>query len=1111
MWLTRFSLRNPIVVTLFFALVGLVGIAAFARMSRSVLPPIALPVVAISAPYPGAAPKEIERLVIVPIEEQLRTLPGIDRVTSFAQEGSAEIEARFRFGSAIESDRADVQEAVDAARPNMPADLVPPVVRERDPSQAPVLQEAISSGVLPLRALTDLVELQIAPALRGSAGVGTIVASGELTRQLTVVPRAGALAVVGGAPLDVVRAVASANDVFPGGELRSPQRVSSIGVRASADTAASLRLLPASVPSSGALRVGDVATVRDDYADPVARVTVDGQPAILLSISRAPDASSLTAIGSALRTLDALARQYPLVRFTPLRSEAPYTVAATNGVFTTIAEGIVLTVAVMLFFLRAWRSAAIAAIAIPASLCAALAAMWAMGFTIDVLSLMGLSITIGILVDDSIVVIEAIANAAKRGLKRDAAALEGRNEVGAAAFAITLVDVAVFAPIAFMSGIVGQFMREFGLVVVFATTCSLIVSFTLTPLLAARWSLRTRAPRETRTLPWMLRTRAARTIGRAARACAETTQRWETAIGETYATRWLPCAWNRRRAIAAITAAACAAALWLVGSGRIATEFSPPTTAGHASVSLTFPPGTPRGLSAARAQRLADPLLDDDGIRHVVVTSGLAFNGTTGVFATNVAQIDAILEDQTASADPTVDRLKSLAPLVPEAQISGAGRSMGGTAPVSYNVVGDGGAADVAAARIAAQLRANPFATDVRTSNAGVGPRIDIAIDPQKALLLGVGADDAAQTARIATGGAIAARVRTPSGLTNVVVRSDAASRGDLDETLRTVVRASDGRLVPLGDLTTVTATAEPVVVERENGRRIVSVTANTVNSAPIGLVTGPIARSLRDPNFLPAGARVEPRGDVEQFLDAATRIVESLALAILIVYVILAVLYRSYALPLAIMLSVPLASVGAFGALFFTNAPLNLYSMLGIVMLIGLVAKNGILLVEYAEQKMRRGETPHAAMFLAARRRFRPIVMTTVAMIAGMLPLAVGHAAGAQYRQALGIVVIGGLVSSLLLTLFVVPIAYIRYRARRLDMRKSAAIASANATAPMTLAAGANASPTRPSGEGLPETTMSPASSTPKMLSPTISPDATSTPSCFARSACDRPAAQRL
>jgi HAE1 family hydrophobic/amphiphilic exporter-1 len=680
----------------------------------------------------------------------------------------------------------------------------------------------------------------------------------------------------------------------------------------------------------------------------------------------------------------------------------------------------------MLFFLHSWRNALIAAISIPVSLGAALAAMWMMGFTIDMLSLMGLSLTIGILVDDSIVIIEAIANNAKRGLAGDDAALAGRNELGPAAFAITLVDVAVFAPIAFMSGLVGQFMREFGLAIVCATAFSLLVSFTLTPLLAARWSLRPRASRKIGTLPWMLRTPTARNAGGALILALAAMRDFEARLGVLYAQRWLPAAFKRRRLVALATVAACAAAFWLVLSGRIATEFSPPTSAGRADVSLTFPAGTPLDVTAAGAARLTERLLDDPRLRHVVVTSGRAFNGITDVFAGNMAQIDATLEDQTASGDPVTDDIKALQRLAPDAQIAGAGRSMGGTAPVSYNVVGEPGAIDLAAARIASALRANPFATDVRSSNAGVGPRLDIRIDPAKAMLLGVSTEDAAQTARIATGGEIAAKVRTYSGLTDVVVRSEA--RGDLDDMLRLPVRAGDARLIPLTDLASVTYGAEPTIIERENGRRVVSVSANTLGAAPIGLVTGPLARMLRDPKFLPLDSQVEPRGDIEQFLDTVSRIGATLGLSVLIVYVILAILYRSYVLPCAIMLSVPLASIGAVGALFVTASPLNLYSMLGIVMLIGLVAKNGILLVDYAEREIRRGESAYAATIAAAHRRFRPILMTTVAMIAGMLPLALGQTIGAQYRQALGIVVIGGLASSLLLTLFLVPIAYVTY-----------------------------------------------------------------------------------
>jgi HAE1 family hydrophobic/amphiphilic exporter-1 len=1031
MRLTRFSLNNPIAATLFFALIGLIGLVAFARMGRSILPPVAFPVVAISAPYPGAAPQEIERLIIAPVEDQLRVLPDVERVTSSAQDGGGNIEVRFRFGSDIETDRANAQQAVDAARPNLPGDLIPPTVSDQDPSQAPILQEAVTSAILSPRALTDLVENQIAPALRAASGVGMVTQSGEGSRQIVVAPRLGALLELNGTPLDVLRSVESANDIFPGGRLRSRLQESTIGVRSSADTVASLRTLPVAIPTSNSVRVADVAVVRDGDGDPTVLANVDGEPAVVLAISRARDASSLATIAAANREFAELSRQYPLLRFTPLRNDTPYTLAATNGVLQTIAEGVTLTVLVMLFFLHSWRNALIAAIAIPASLFAAAIAMWAAGFTINVLSLMGLSLTIGILVDDSIVILEAIASNAKRGLPPDEAALAGRNELGGAAFAITLVDVAVFAPIAFMGGVVGQFMREFALTIVFATAFSLLVSFTLSPLLAARWALRARPVRRVGTLPWMLRTPAARALGAAVRSRLSAARQWEEGLSDRYALRWLPRAWGRRRIVTVAVALACTAALWLLGSGRIATEFSPSVDAGHAAVSLAFPAGTPLDVTRSRAARLADALLADSSIRHVVVRSGVAFSGVTEIVAPNLAEIDVMLEDQNASGDPTVDRIKRMQSLVPEAQIAGAGRSMGGMAPISYNIVGEPGAIDLAATRIANALRANPLATDVRTSSAGVGPRLDIAIDPSKAMLLRVSSDDAAHTARIATGGEIAARVRAPAGLTDILVRSNAAQAGDLDALLRLPVRSGDGRLIPLADLASITKTVEPSIVEREDGRRVVTVTANTVGAAPIGLVTEPLARMLRDPSFLPEGAHVEARGDVEQFLETAGRIIATLGLSIVIVYVILAILYRSYALPLAIMLTVPLASIGAFGALFATNQPLNLYSMLGIVMLTGLVAKNGILLVEYAERQVRRGEPAYRAMIAAARRRFRPILMTTLAMVAGMLPLALGHTIGAQYRQALGIVVIGGLTSSLLLTLFVVPIAYVRYRAK--------------------------------------------------------------------------------
>jgi HAE1 family hydrophobic/amphiphilic exporter-1 len=1028
--LTRFSLRNPIVVTLFYAIVAATGALAFARMGRSVLPPIAFPVVTVTAAYPGAGPEEIERLVVEPIEDQLAGIAQLDRVSSFAQDGQARIVVRFRFGSNLETGRSNVQQAVEAARADMPADLVPPVVEEFDPSQSPVLKAAISSPLLSPRDLADLVRNKIAPALRASSGVGTVLVTGEPVREFVAVPKSAAMQALGATPLDLARALAAANDVFPGGRLREVYRDESIAVRSTAQSAASLRDLPVPVPGSPTLRVGDVAGIVDGYADPTVATRVDGEPAIVVDVSPAENGDVLAAVAAAQRTLARLSVRYPLLRIETLSTRAPYTNAAVAGVLQTLSEGVVLTVLVMVLFLHAWRNAAIAAISIPASLSAAFVAMWIAGFTLNVLSLMGLSLTIGILVDDSIVIIEAIVRLARRGLSGEEAALAGRAELGGAAFAITLVDVAVFAPIAFMSGLVGAFMREFAMVVVFATAFSLLVSLTLVPLLAARWSVRASTARSI--LPWMLRTRWAQAVIAAWRRTIDAFASGEERLTEAYARRWLPAAMRRGRLVLSAAGLATIASLALFGSGAIGSEFSPPTDRGIATVDVRFPPGTPLEQTEARSAPIVRKLLDNDAVEHVVLSVGRGFNGAADVVAPNLASIDAILTDPSASGDAVTARIKAMQSLVPEAVLAGAGRGMGGTAPIRYGIAGDPAAQDAAARAIAAVLENDPNAADVRLSDAGIAQRLAIDVDPQKSMVLGVSADDAAQTARLATGGARVARLRMPGGLVDVVVRSDAARNGDFDAVLRASVRDRLGRLVPLADVTSVTHDAVPSIVERENGERIVSVTANAKPGVPIGKITAGLSRRLREPGFLAAGARIEPRGDVEQFLDAVGKMFAALGLALAVVYCILAVLYRSYALPLAIMTTVPLASIGAIGSLYVFGQPLNLYSMLGIVMLTGLVAKNGILLVEYAQREIRTGESPDVAMQRAAQRRLRPILMTTIAMIAGMLPLALGHTIGAEYRQAMGTVVIGGLSSSLLLTLFVVPIAFVSIAGRR-------------------------------------------------------------------------------
>ena len=1041
-------------------LVVTLGVLALMRMGRSILPPVQFPVVAVTAAYPGAGPNEIERLVTQPIEDQLEQIPDLDRISASAQNGVAVLSVQFRFGSNLEVDRTNVQQAVDAARQNMPADLVPPLVSKSDPAQAPVLEESVSSAVLDPGAVAQLLDREVVPALRAAAGVGAVQVSGSFVREFTISPESAPLAALRATPLDIFRSVAAANDVLPGGRLQSNAQESTIGIRAAPISAQSLQDVVLGIPGGPSARLADAAAISDGYADQTVIARVDGEPAVILYVSRAAGQDALGTIASARGAIAKLGKRFPLLRFQELRTDAPYTKAAVAGVLQTLGEGIVLTVLVMLLFLHAWRSALISAIAIPTSLCAAFVAMWLFGFTINVLSLMGLSLTIGILVDDSIVIIEAISRHAARGMQRDDAALAGRGELGGAAIAITLVDIAVFAPIALMSGIVGEFMREFGLVIVFATAFSLLVSLTLTPLLAARWALRSDPEKldglgfaqifaalraRSRLFPWTFRTTLMLRLLAGWHAALNAFNARIGQMAERYAQGWLPAAIRHNRLVLSVAAAACIASLVPVFAGSIPTEFSPPVNRGSVSVDLAFAPGTPLAKADAALSRVTEALLDDARVDHVEASAGRAFNGSTDILGSNVAQLGIVLSDPSASGDALVEKVKRLGALAPGASIAGAGKGMGGTPSVSYNIGGTPEAIDLAAARIVAALRANPYATDVRTSNGGLGSHIQIQIDARRARMLNVSTDDAAQTARIATGGSIATKARLPDGLIDVVVRSRAAQTGNLERVKQFTVRSSDANLIPLGMLATITRTVEPTVIQRENRERIVTVSANTLDGAPIGLVSGPMQAKLRDPNFLPAGAHIEARGDVAQFLDTVGKMFAALGLSVIAIYAILAILYRSYTLPLVIMLTVPLASVGAFGTLYGLNFFRELFPG------VGLFASQTLnLFVEFAERAVREGMSAEGAMREAAQRRFRPIVMTTLAMIAGMLPLALGDTIGAEYRKALGTVVIGGLTSSLFLTLFVVPIVYVRYRR---GLQRSASRISGDATSSRSLA----------------------------------------------------------
>jgi HAE1 family hydrophobic/amphiphilic exporter-1 len=1052
MWLTRFAIKNPTVVTLFFLAVLLFGFIGYRSMGQNVNPNVTLPFVDVSAFYPGASPEEMERLVAKPIEDQLQNVDHVQHLYSTIEDGFVDITVQFTVGTDVNFAATDVQQAVEQARQFLPSDLDPPSVSKNNTAGDPIVIEAVSSYSLRPNELSNIITNEIIPDLRNVKGVGGADAGGLFTRQITVEPDTAKLGALGATLLDVNSAVGAGNVSLPGGLMNQPSQESTVGVRADIRSAYEIAALPLTIPGTpaGLTKVGDVASVVDGFADQRSISSLNGKPGVVLQVVRDANSDTKNTTDGVRAEFKRLAAKYPQITFRELVANADFMRDSIKGVEQNLMEGIALTALVLLFFLHVWRSALVVLIAIPASIFATFFVMWMMGMTIDVLSLMGLSLIVGILVDDSIVVLENITRHRLMGKAPEEAAIEGRTEIGGAAIAITLVDVVVFAPIAFMSGIVGQFLREFALVIVVATLFSLLVSFTLTPLLAAHWALvhRPRPVHDTK----------AKGFQGLLNAFAE---RFE-AIRKAYHDVALP--WAMKRPWLVI--AACVVLVFLsfvpIAMQIVPVEFQPTTDWGFAIVNLTYPPGTPIAVTAAGVERLETAILKMDGVESVNGTAGHKA-GTRGGY---VAELFVNLDQRKRhNEDKVIEATQKLGYLVPGGRIDAAHGDTGGQAPISYDLSGASSEqVEAGAEKLKAYITSLPDAENVQTTTQVAGPRLQIDVDRQRAALLGVSPENAAMTARAAIGGVIATKVRMPEGLINAMVQLPPQTRNDEGQLRSVMVRADNGNLVPLGDVATFTWMHEPTQLSREDRQRIVTVSAFTKKGAPISTVQSKVDAALKDSNFLPAGvtAKTSEGSDSQLLGDTINKIGLALMTSFVLIYMLLVILYRNYLSPFIIMFSVPLAFIGVsfllsiiniFHAIlpnvrYFQGQTLNIFSMLGIVMLTGLVAKNGILLVDYANTLRTRGLSVAEAMHESAAIRFRPIIMTTASMVFGMLPLALGITEGAEFRKSIGTVIIGGLLSSLLLTLFLIPVIYVmmvgalqRFHERR-EKRRLAAIA---------------------------------------------------------------------
>jgi len=759
-------------------------------------------------------------------------------------------------------------------------------------------------------------------------------------------------------------------------------------------------------------RIGDVATVTDSYEPKRVTSYVNGLPAISLNVQKAVGASEVRASQNVLAALPAIEAKYPDIAFKILNVQADDTKAQLWGVLQTLIEGVAFTGIVMLVFLKSWRNAIVVMIAIPTSLFVTLFVMRVGGFTIDTVSLLAMTLIIGILVDDSIVVLENVERHYEDGEAPRTAAILGRAEIGAAAIVITLVDVVVFLPIAFLPGQTGRFLAEFGLVVTIATLTSLAVSFTITPALAGNWSLLS---------TW----RAPRPIEAFAVGFAR--------LRDFYSERILPAALRYAIPIVAVAALLTAGAVALIPLGAVGFDFIPAVDRGQIFANVQFPTGTPLATTDAAIRRVTDAFLAIDDVAQVISTTGTSQSGFGGsINIGSTGQLRIILKaNRKQSTDQVARRMTAIAHnLVPDAKVvavPATGTRGGNSQPIDVTVATTRGEPDAYAAEIFQALSDTPGAANVNSSAQTLSPQFDIVFNRDRARVLNVNIGLAAQAVRAAFGGTLATQFDTVNGTKYVQVLYPQSFASNEANLRNITIRNSSGKVLHLADIATLVYSPQQVLITRNNRQTVIHIGANVEPGAAISNVQAAFmkrVKALHLPNTVLIGTGAG--GTQANLVQTVNGLGLSLVLSSMLVYLLMIALYNAYRAPLVIMFSVPVAAIGALGSLALTGQTLNLFSLIGVVMLIGLVSKNGILLVDFAELKVDAGMQKFEAMKLAARERFRPIVMTTVSMISGMLPLALALDPASAAKRSLGTVVIGGLCSSLLLTLVIVPIVFV-------------------------------------------------------------------------------------
>ena len=1003
MFLSDFSIKRPVTTVVIIIMLMALGLLALKNLRVNQIPDVEQPVMVVNIPYPGASPETVEREIVNRVEKALQSISQVYQIRSISAESAATIIIIFNFKKNMVEASDEIRNAIASVRHKLPVEMREPILRRIDPSAQPIMQMALSSKNQTHAEISRLAEDVLSDRFRSIDGVAVVNVNGALRRELSVLLRAEKLREYNISVTEVVSALRNQNTTAPVGRVKGPLDEQSIRLVGRIESPKEFEQIVLKRRGNEVVRLGQVASVSDGFAELSSFSLRNGHPNVGIYVTRSRDASTVSVANKVRELVREINKTLPPGTILEVTFDGGQDAEnSLRNVIEALMFGAVLTIFVVYAFLNSWRSTLITALALPTSVIAAFIAVWACGFTLNFMTLLGLSLAIGVLIDDAIVVRENIVRHMERGADRMTAARAGTAEIGMAVTATTFSIIAVFIPVAFMGGGAGEWFRPFALTVATSVLVSLFISFTLDPMLSAYWGDPVGyAQQEKKGISkWLKRFNT-----------------WFDHQSDRYG-NVIAWALHHRRAMAAIAALSLVAALALqytVGG----SSFLPVSDVGTIAIEVRTPSSASLEYSKLKVEKAAELART---IPEVIATNSNVSPGGGRVYV----DIGKSTRRKRSATEITVDLRRLMSQIVGAEYTVIDDLNNGVRKPVQIQFSGpDSRRLMAITTEFMGKLAKVPGAVDVGLSEQEPKDELKIELDRGLANSLGIAVGDAAQALRVAFAGVEVGDWVDPTGESrDVSVRLHPDDRVDASNIEHLPIAVSGSNMmVPLDQIATITMGKGPAQIQHSDGKRMIAVSANTQGRSS-GEVTEDALKIAKQIEF-PAGYGIELGGASRDQKEVFSEMGIALVMGIALMYLILVIQFGSFTAPLPVMLSLPLSLIGVVLALLLTRGTLNLMSFIGVIMLMGLVAKNAILLLDCARKEEAQGVSREEALMHAGRVRLRPILMTTFALIAGMMPVAIGLGEGGEFYRPMAIAIIGGTITSTILTLLVVPTFY--------------------------------------------------------------------------------------